>query len=156
MRWIVAILPILLLCGCRTKYIATEYHTTDTLTVTDTLYIERTFEVLTHQTDSSTTNEQKAATIKITDFDSVGRVARVTDISYTHERNNKSGGSVETSTAGHEVEQSGHKEQSASTADYEKEEIRVPYVPWWVTASGIAMTLIVMYFFIRLIKKLKH
>lgn len=160
MKWIIAILPIMLLCGCRTKYIATEYHTTDTLTVTDTIYLERTVEVSAARMDSNTTNEIKAAKIKITDFDSVGNVSRVTDIDLTSEKQSKSGGIAVESSVATEVEQAGHTEQSGSKTDYKKDEIKVPYVPWWVTAAGIAMILIVTCFFIRfslrLIKRLKH
>lgn len=155
MKWIIAILPIMLLCGCRTKYIATEYHTTDTLTVTDTIYLERTVEVSAARMDSNTTNEIKAAKIKITDFDSVGNVSRVTDIDLTSEKRSKSGGRAVESAVATEVEQAGHTEQSGSKTDYERNEIRVPYVPWWVTTAGLTMIVVTVIVLIRLVSHSK-
>ena len=123
MRWIIAILPLLMLfCGCKTKYIATEVHHTDTLsirdtmTITDTLYLERIVSVNAERMDSNTTDEFKAATIKITHFDSVGRVAKVTDIDLTSEKKSKSGGKLSTSANERQIEQTGHKEQSSQLA----------------------------------------
>ena len=167
MRKLTAILPLLLLlCGCKTKYIATEVHTTDTLsirdtmTITDTLYLERIVNVNTERVDSNTTDEFKTATIKITQYDSIGRVSKVTDIDLTSEIKSKSGGKESTSTEEKQIEQSGHKEesgyneQSGSKTDIKTKEIKVPYVPWWVTAAGIAMISIVIVFFIILVKRL--
>lgn len=135
-------MPLLLLSGCRTKYIATEYHSTDTLKVTDTLYIERVVSVSAVQVDSCTTNEAQAAKIKITDFDSVGNITRVTDIDYSAERNSKSGGNIVTSSASRDVVQASHNEQAASTTDIITKEIKVPYIPKWVTAIGIIVVLV--------------
>lgn len=149
MRWVVAILPLLCLCGCKTRYVATELHTTDTLTITDTLYMERVVTISAARTDSNTTSEIKAAKIKITDFDSVGNVSRVTDIDLTSEKNSKSGGSAVESVVSVEVEQAGHTEQSGSKTDYETREIKVPYVPWWVTAAGIAMVAVTILVFVK-------
>lgn len=166
MRWIIAILPLLLLCGCKTKYIATEVHTTDTLsirdtmTITDTLYLERIVNVNTERVDSNTSDEFKTATIKITQYDTIGRVAKVTDIDLTSEKKSKSGGKTNTSTTEMQVEQSGHKEessyneQSGSKTDIKTKEIRVPYVPTWVTVVGILAIIIVIVFFIIIIRKL--
>lgn len=155
MRWIVAILPLLILCGCKTKYVASELHTTDTITITDTLYIERIVSVSAARTDSNTTNEVKAAKIKITDYDSVGKVSRVTDIDLTSEKRSKSGGKAVESAVATEVEQAGHTEQSGSATDYERNEIRVPYVPWWVTTAGLTMIVVTVIVLIRLVSHSK-
>lgn len=167
MRWIIAILPLLMLfCGCKTKYIATDVHHTDTLsirdtmTITDTLYLERIVSVNAERMDSNTTDEFKAATIKITHFDSVGRVAKVTDIDLTSEKKSKSGGKLSTSANERKIEQTGHKEesshkeQSGSKTDIKTKEVKVPYVPWWVTAAGIAMILAVIFFLTVSLKRL--
>lgn len=166
MRWIIAILPFLLICGCRTKYITTEVHSTDTLsihdtmTITDTLYLERIANVNTVKVDSNTTDEFKTAKIKITHFDSVGRVAKVTDIDLSSEKKSKSGGKATNSTEEKQVKQAGHKEQAShkeqagSKTDIETKEVRVPYVPWWVTVAGILAITVVIVFFIIMIRKL--
>ena len=165
MRWIIAILPLLLLCGCKTKYIATEVHHTDTLSIhdtmriTDTLYFERTMNVKSERVDSNTTDEFKTATIKITQFDSVGRVAKVTDIGLTSEKKSKSGGKESTSTDEKQVEQASHNEQashseqSGSKTDIKTKEVRVPYVPTWVTVAGILAIIVVIVFLIIMIRK---
>lgn len=148
-------MPLLMLCGCKTKYVASELHTTDTITITDTLYIERIVSVSAARTDSNTTSEVKAAKIKITDYDSVGKVSRVTDIDLTSEKHSKSGCSAVESAVATEVEQAGHTEQSGSATDYERNEIRVPYVPWWVTVAGIVMIAIIVIVLIRFVSHLK-
>lgn len=148
-------MPLLILCGCKTKYVASELHTTDTITITDTLYIERIVSVSAARTDSNTTNEVKAAKIKITDYDSVGKVSRVTDIDLTSEKRSKSGGKAVESAVATEVEQAGHTEQSGSATDYERNEIRVPYVPWWVTTAGLTMIVVTVIVLIRLVSHSK-
>lgn len=155
MRWITVILPLLFLSGCKTKYVSTELHTTDTLTITDTLYIERMATISAARTDSNTTSEIKSAKIKITDFDSVGNVSRVTDIDLTSEKQSKSGGIAVESAVATEVKQAGHTEQSGSKTDYERNEIRVPYVPWWVTAAGLVMIVVTVLVLIRFVSHLK-
>lgn len=144
-----------MLCGCKTKYVASKLHTTDTLTITDTLYIERIVSVSAARTDSNTTSEVKAAKIKITDYDSVGKVSRVTDIDLTSEKRSKSGGKAVESAVATEVEQAGHTEQSGSATDYERNEIRVPYVPWWVTTAGLTMIVVTVIVLIRLVSHSK-
>ena len=116
--------------------------------------------VNTERVDSNTTDEFKTATIKITQYDSIGRVSKVTDIDLTSEKKSKSGGKESTSTEEKQIEQSGHKEesshkeQSGSKTDIKTKEIRVPYVPWWVTAAGIAMILAVIFFLTVSLKRL--
>ena len=116
--------------------------------------------VNTERVDSNTTDEFKTATIKITQYDSIGRVSKVTDIDLTSEKKSKSGGKESTSTEEQQIEQSGHKEesshkeQSGSKTDIKTKEIRVPYVPWWVTAAGIAMILAVIFFLTVSLKRL--
>jgi len=155
MRLTIAILTLMFLCGCKTRYVATELHTTDTISITDTLYIERMVTISSARTDSNTTSEIKAAKIKITDFDSVGNVSRVTDIDLTSEMRSKSGGRAVESAVATEVEQAGHTEQSGSKTDYERNEIRVPYVPWWVTTAGLTMIVVTVIVLIRLVSHSK-
>ena len=134
---LLAVLLGMLICaliGCKTRYKATEVVRHDTLTIRDTAYVVRQVLSAAHRQDSTERHRWATEVVRVTVYDTIGRVVQTTDIAKQSGSATKQGSKAEAQVVAAETQTMSHTEAAGHIEQASRVERIATPLPWWVKA----------------------
>ena len=149
LRVLVAIVLGMVVCwllgGCKTRYKATEVVRHDTLTIRDTAYIERVVQTIAQRQDSTEHHRWATEMVRVTVYDTIGRVVQTTDIAKQSGSTAKQGSKAVAQASEAKTQSMSHTEVAGHSEQGKVKEKVEPPVPWWCWAALVACACLIIF-----------